>query len=91
MSFVELKRSYNHHSNVLSSHKHEKALLKNDSESPDDCARSDNKAKNAFETVNEVHKFLAGVGCYSGTVELSRDKFNGSINYTVLFEDGKYE
>ena len=62
MSLVELKRRCYHHSNVLSSYEYEKALLKNDSSSTDDCARSDNKARNTFETVKVVHKFLAGVG-----------------------------
>ena len=44
-----------------------------------------------FGTGNEVHTLFAVMGCYSGTVEPSREKFNGSNTYTVRFEDGEYE
>ena len=68
---VELERSREQNSNVLSSSKSEKEPLKSDSESPDDCARSDNEEKNSFGTGNEVCKFFAGMVCYIGMVESS--------------------
>ena len=76
---------------MLSSSEYEKSPLNNNSKSPDDCARSDNKEANAFGTGKEVPKFFAGMAWYSVTVESSREKFNGSKTYTVWFEDGKYE
>ena len=72
MSLVELERRRDQHSNMLSDSESEKAQLKNDSESLDDCAISDNEEANAFGTGKEVRKFFAGMVWYSGTVESSR-------------------
>ena len=91
MSLVELERRRNQHSNVFSSSESEQAPLNNDSESPDDCARSNNEEANAFGTGKEVNKFFAGMGWYIGTDESSIEQFDGSKTYTVRFEDGEYE
>ena len=54
---VELERRC-----MLSSSESEQAPLKNNSEYPDNCARSDIEEANAFGTGKEVRKSFAGVG-----------------------------
>ena len=56
---------------MLSSSEYEQAPLKNDIESLDDCARSDNDEANAFVTGEEVRKFFTVMGWYIGMVESS--------------------
>ena len=65
--------------------------MNNNSESPGDCAISDNEESNAFGTGKQVRKCFSGMGWYNGTIESSREHFGGSNTYTVSFEDGKYE
>ena len=91
MSLVELEHDRDQHSNVLSSSKYEKSPLKNDSESPEDCARSNNEEASAFGTGKEVPKFFVDMVWYSVTVESSRDQFGCSKTYTVRFDDIEYE
>ena len=73
VSLVDLEFHCDKHSNVLSSSEPEQAPLKNDSESPDDYARSDNEEANALGTGKEFCKFFAGMGWYSCMVESSRE------------------
>ena len=91
VSLVDLERRRDQHSNVFSSYESEQAPLNNDSECPYDCARSTNEEENAFGTGKKVRKFFASMGWYIGTVESSREKFDGPKTYTVRFEDGEYE
>ena len=65
--------------------------MNNNSESPGDCAISDNEESNAFGTGKEVRKFFSGMGWYSGTVESSIQQLGGSKTYTVWFECVKYD
>ena len=76
---------------MLSSSKYEQVPLKNDSESLDNFARSNNEEANAFGTCKEVCKLFSGMGWYIGTVEYYRYQFDGSKTYTVRLEDGEYE
>ena len=78
VSLVELELCRDQHSNVLSSSESEQAPLKNNSESSDDCARSDNEEATAFGTDKEIRKFFAGMGWYSSTFESYIEQSDGS-------------